>query len=39
MQSGITAFMLRNSTMPMESWPADGLGSGEESKANASAVV
>lgn len=38
MQSGITAFIQRNSTKPMESWPADGLGSGQESKADMSAA-
>ena len=30
--------LLRNSVMPMESWPADGLGSGQESNADESAA-
>ena len=33
-----SGYLLRNSVMPMESWPADGLGSGQESKADESAA-
>ena len=33
-----SGYLLRNSVMPMESWPADGLGSGQEQNADESAA-